>query len=74
MFVLINYFPRIDLVKRCEAYKGPSDQSTSSKLNMSTTFQNLGLTLSIITFHSKLVTIVSFATGQQQGGVRALGT
>ena len=37
-------------------------------------FSNLVLMLSIITFHANLVPIVSFSTGQQQGGVRDLRT
>ena len=36
-------------------------------------FSNLVLDW-IITFHTNLVPIVSFSTGQQQEGVRALGT
>ncbi len=36
-------------------------------------FSNFVPMLLIITFYSNLVPIVSYSTGQQQGGVRALG-
>ena len=40
----------------------------------STTFQTWCFCFVFITFHSTLVPIVSFQTGQQKGGVRPLGT